>query len=63
MRAHATTCERPSARLAIEREVLLALPTLACVPPTVSSPPRRVMPRESQQDPLAVYDALLELVT
>jgi transposase len=60
-RIHATIRARPAARLAEEQLHLLPLPTVA----TAAAPaPRRaagaVMPHESLQHPLAVYDALLE---
>lgn len=58
-RTHAGTGERPDRRLAIERAALLALPVSNCVP---ASAPRttRVLPVESLQHPLTVYEALLE---
>jgi transposase len=58
-RRHATTGERPAVRLAAEQAALLPLPAQT---PTLAVPDnRRVVPRESLQHPLAVYDALLEV--
>jgi transposase len=56
-RIHAEIKERPCDRLQIEREVLLPLPRLA-LPAAI--PPRRVVPLESLQHPLTVYQALLQ---
>jgi transposase len=57
-RVHGTTGERPDRRLAIERAALLPLP--ASNRGTPPAPPSlRVLPRESLQHPLSVYDALL----
>jgi transposase len=56
-RIHAETKERPCDRLQIEREALLPLPHLAS---PAAIPPRRVVPLESLQHPLATYQALLE---
>lgn len=58
VRRHATTGERPAVLLDAERAALLPLPAQA----PVLAPPdnRRVLPRESLQHPLAVYDTLLE---
>jgi len=56
-RIHAETRERPCDRLQIEREVLLPLPRRA-LPATIAT--RRVVPLESLQHPLAVYQALLQ---
>jgi transposase len=57
-RRHATTGERPAVLLAAEQTALLPLPAQA---PALTVPDnRRVLPRESLQHPLAVYDALLE---
>jgi transposase len=59
VRRHATTGERPAVLLATEQAALLPLPTQA---PALAVPDnRRVLPRESLQHPLAVYDALLEV--
>jgi hypothetical protein len=59
MRRHATTGERPAVLLATEQAVLLPLPTQAAALAVPDN--RRVLPRESLQHPLAVYDALLEV--
>ena len=61
-RIHATTGERPSVRLALERPHLLALrlPTTPARPPGPPTPGTFALPVESLQHPLAVYDALLE---
>ena len=58
-RRHATTGERPAVRLAAEQVALLPLP--AQTPALAVPANRRVLPRESLQHPLAVYDALLEV--
>lgn len=58
-RIHATTGERPVARLAQERDALLPLPSLAATPLPALSRPGRVLPYDSFQHPLTVYDALL----
>lgn len=61
-RIHATTGERPDRRLAIERAALLPLPVSTRLPPLA---PRstRVLPYESLQHPLSVYDDLLAEVS
>jgi len=56
-RIHAETRERPCVRLQVEREALLPLPRMS-LPATL--PPRRVVPLESLQHPLSVYQALLQ---
>lgn len=56
-RVHATTKAVPAVRLAEERAVMLAAPALRAPPPMRH---RVVLPVESLQHPLAVYDALLE---
>ncbi|QOK83705.1 IS21 family transposase [Ralstonia solanacearum] len=61
VRVHATTHERPAARLGVEQAALLPLPAPTSAPMPVVSKLRRVLPRESLQHPLAVYDALLEV--
>jgi len=61
VRVHATTRERPAARLAVEQAALLPLPRLTPTPAPAASKLRRALPRESLQHPLAVYDALLEV--
>ncbi|MEX3640372.1 IS21 family transposase, partial [Paraburkholderia sp. BR14320] len=61
VRVHATTRERPAAMLALEQVALLPLPAPASMPKPAPSRLRRVLPRESLQHPLAVYDALLEV--
>lgn len=61
-RIHGTTGVKPAIRLAEERNVLLPLPA-APLTPTPSIPSLRqgrVLPHESLQHPLSVYDALLE---
>lgn len=58
-RVHATTKAVPAVRLAEERAVMLAAPALRAPTPMRQ---RVVMPMESLQHPLAVYDALLEVV-
>lgn len=60
-RIHGTTGVKPAARLAEERDVLLPLP--ASRVSTLALPllrPGRVLPHESLQHPLSVYDELLE---
>ena len=58
-RVHATTKAVPAVRLAEEHAVMLAAPALKAAAPVRQ---RVVMPLESLQHPLAVYDALLEVV-
>jgi transposase len=60
VRVHATTRERPATRLAAEQAALLPLPTPKSAHVPAAARSRRVLPRESLQHPLAVYDALLE---
>ncbi|AXA67732.1 IS21 family transposase [Pseudomonas oryzihabitans] len=61
-RIHGTTGVKPAVRLAEERNVLLPLPTVTfkakLAPPLLRQD--RVLPHESLQHPLSVYDALLE---
>jgi transposase len=60
LRKHATTGEKPSVRLVIERQHLASLPILAHTPP--STPLRktvRPLPFESLQHPLSTYEQLL----
>lgn len=57
-RIHATTGERPDRRLALERTALLPLPAVTQMPPPAPLS-LRVLPVESLQHPLSVYDALL----
>lgn len=60
-RIHGTTGVKPAARLAEERDVLLPLPVSRVR--TLAIPllrPGRVLPHESLQHPLSVYDELLE---
>lgn len=61
-RIHGTTAERPDHRLTLERTALLPLPSLNRLTPPA---PRtaRVVPFESLQHPLAIYDALLAEMT
>jgi len=59
VRVHATTKAVPMHRLAEERAVMLAPPALAAPVPVCT---RVVMPLESLQHPLAVYDELLEVL-
>ncbi len=59
-RLHATTKERPDQRLALERSVLLPLPSRTPLPkPATSS--TLPLPVESLQHPLSVYAALMEV--
>lgn len=58
-RVHAATKAVPAVRLAEERTVMLAAPALKAPPPVRQ---RVAVPVESLQHPLAVYDALLEVV-
>jgi transposase len=60
VRIHGTTRERPSHRLAIERHLLLPLPSMQRVALPTSSVHSPV-PFESLQHPLSVYQALLEV--
>lgn len=61
-RIHGTTGDKPVVRLAEEIAVLLPLPKV--VPAPISAPPAQrwghVLPHESLQHPLSVYQALLE---
>lgn len=62
-RVHATTRERPDARMPTERAALMSLPA-----PSASSLPavptfERPVPVQSLQHPLSVYNALLEVRT
>jgi transposase len=59
VRVHATTGAVPAIRLTEERLVMLAPPRLAA---TAAAPARRVVPVESLQHPLAVYDELLQVL-
>ena len=61
VRVHATTGERPSVRLPADQARLIALPAIARQ--GVSAPVRhnQVIPVESLQHPLSVYDSLLEV--
>ena len=58
-RIHATTKAVPAVRLAEERAVMLSAPALKAPVPMRQ---RVALPIESLQHPLAVYDALLEVV-
>lgn len=58
-RIHATTGERPSARLAADRARLSALPARPDQTGVGVTGQARPMPIESLQHPLAVYDSLL----
>lgn len=61
LRVHGTTGVQPAVRLAEERLVLLPLPVQAVK--DLPAPPRcpgRVLPHDSLQHPLSVYDQLLE---
>ena len=58
-RVHATTKAVPAVRLAEERAVMLPAPALKAAPMV---PQRVVLPVESLQHPLSVYDELLEVL-
>jgi transposase len=58
-RIHATTGERPSARLAADQAKLSAIPVRPGKPSVGVTGQARPMPIESLQHPLAVYDSLL----
>lgn len=60
VRIHGTTGERPAHRLREERNALLALPVATASTPLPIAPRRQVMPRESLQHPLSIYNQLLE---
>ncbi|WP_419737466.1 IS21 family transposase [Pseudomonas sp. COR18] len=62
-RIHGTTGVKPATRLAEERDVLLPLPAcrVTSAPTITSLRLGRVLPHESLQHPLSVYDELLEL--
>jgi transposase len=59
VRMHATTGEKPSVRLVIERQQLAPLPILAHTPPPPLRRTVRPMPFESLQHPLSTYEQLL----
>ncbi len=61
VRVHATTKEKPSVRLPLEQAALLPLPVSASITAPVPTRLKRVLPSESLQHPLSVYDALLEV--
>lgn len=60
-RIHATTRVKPAIRLAEERHSLLPLPAAqpTDAPPS-GAPAGKILPHESLQHPLAIYDTLLE---
>jgi transposase len=60
-RVHATTGERPLARLSADRAKLGALPVSAQSAPVAAVRSGQVIPVQSLQHPLAVYDSLLEV--
>ena len=61
-RIHGTTGDKPAVRLAGERHALRPLPADTAVPAAVvPAPSGRVLPHESLQHPLSVYQALLEV--
>lgn len=60
-RVHGTTGDKPAIRLAEEQHVLLPLPVKALAAhPAPALRPGRVLPHDSLQHPLSVYDQLLE---
>lgn len=60
-RIHGTTGVPPAVRLAEERQMLLPLPQSAAQPaPRPSLRAGQVLPHESLQHPLSIYDQLLE---
>ena len=61
VRIHATTGERPSARLPADQAHLSALPVMALQAHTAAVRTAQVIPVESLQHPLSVYDSLLEV--
>lgn len=61
VRVHATTKEKPSVRLPLEQAALLPLPVSTSITAPVPTRLKRVLPSESLQHPLSVYDALLEV--
>lgn len=61
VRVHATTKEKPSERLPIEQAALLPLPSSTSAQAPAPARLKRVLPSESLQHPLSVYDALLEV--
>jgi transposase len=61
-RVHATTRERPQARMPAEQAALMSLPALSASLPSVPVLERPI-PVQSLQHPLSVYNALLEVRT
>ena len=61
VRVHATTGERPSARLPADQAKLSALPVAAKRCGTTPVACAQVIPVESFQHPLSIYDSLLEV--
>jgi len=61
VRIHATTGERPSARLPADQAHLSPLPVMALQTNSVAVRTAQVIPVESLQHPLSVYDSLLEV--
>ncbi|MDA0825869.1 MAG: IS21 family transposase [Proteobacteria bacterium] len=59
-RIHATTGERPDARMPIERAALMSMPAMSASRPAVPLP-KRPIPVQSLQHPLSVYNTLLEM--
>ena len=61
VRIHATTGERPSARLPADQAQLTPLPVMTLQGHTAAVRASQVVPIESLQHPLSVYDSLLEV--
>lgn len=61
VRIHATTGERPSVRLSADQQKLSALPVIAERAGMAPLRRNQVIPVESLQHPLSVYDSLLEV--
>jgi transposase len=61
VRIHATTGERPSARLLADQAHLSPLPVMAVQANAAAVRASQIIPVESLQHPLSVYDSLLEV--
>jgi hypothetical protein len=61
VRIHATTGERPSVRLPADQAHLSPLPVMARQATPAAVRASQVIPVESLQHPLSVYDSLLEV--
>jgi transposase len=62
-RVHGTTGEKPNVRLEVERAAMLALPisVVASAPEPLPIRAAHIVPHESLQHPLSLYDSLLQV--